>query len=160
MSKILNIILGTLLAVSLIFILFQHLSAPDVTSMPPEIKYDTIVEIKHDTITITKEKIKYVDRKIIDTVFIKDETNLFVEQRHYCDTFSDIFVSGILPKVDSVIYKIPEKTIYVDKVIEVPKKDSFWKNRFVITAGFSTTYGLVHKQLDVGPSLTVGIRLY
>lgn len=160
MSKILNIILGTLLAVSLIFILFQHLSAPDVTRLTPEIKYDTIVEIKHDTITITKEKIKYVDRKIIDTVFIKDETKLFVEQRHYCDTFSDIFVSGILPKVDSVIYKIPEKTIYVDKVIEVPKKDSFWKNRFVITAGFSTTYGLVHGKWDVGPSVTVGIRLY
>ena len=58
MSKILNIILGTLLAVSLIFILFQHLSAPDVTRMPPVIKYDTIIEIKHDTITITKEKIQ------------------------------------------------------------------------------------------------------
>lgn len=53
-----------------------------------------------------------------------------------------------------------DSIVYVDKIVEVPKKDSFWKNRFVITAGFSTTYGLVHGKWDVGPSLTIGIRLY
>lgn len=157
MSKKLNIILGTLLSVCLVFILFQHLSAPDVTRLTPEIKYDTIVEIKYDT--IIKEKIKYVDRIKLDTLHLHD-TIFIKEQINYRDSFVSVWCSGYHPEIDSIHYKIPEKTIYVDKVIEVPNKDSFWKNRFVITAGFSAQYGLVHQQWDVGPSLTVGIRLY
>lgn len=157
MSKKFNIILGTLLSVCLIFILFQHLSAPDVTRLTPEIKYDTIVEIKYDT--ITKEKIKYKERIKLDTLYIHD-TIFIKEQINYRDSIASIWVSGYRPEIDSIHYKIPEKTVFVDKVIEVPKKDSFWKNRFVITAGFSTQYGLVHQQWDVGPSLTFGIRLY
>lgn len=157
MSKKLNIILGTLLAVCLVFILFQHLSAPDVTRLTPEIKYDTIVEIKYDT--IIKEKIKYKERIKLDTLHLHD-TIFIKEQINYRDSFVSVWCSGYKPEIDSIHYKIPEKTVYVDKVIEVPKKDSFWKNRFVITAGFSTTYGLVHQQWDVGPSLTVGVRLF
>ena len=149
MSKKLNIILGTLLSVCLVFILFQHLSAPDVTRLTPEIKYDTIVEIKYDTITITKEKIKYVDRIKLDTLYLHD-TIFIKEQINYRDSFVSVWCSGYHPEIDSIHYK----------VIEVPNKDSFWKNRFVITAGFSVQYGLVHQQWDVGPSLTVGVRLY
>ena len=159
MSKTLNIILGTLLAVSLIFILFQHLIVPDVTRLTPEIKYDTIVEIKYDTITIVKEKIKYKDRIKLDTLYLHD-TIFIKEQIVYMDSFASIWCSGYQPEIDSIHYKIPEKTIYVDKVIEVPKKESFWKNRFVITAGVSVQYGLINKQFDVGPALTFGIRLF
>lgn len=157
MSKKLNIILGTLLSVCLVFILFQHLSAPDITRLTPEIKYDTIVEIKYDT--ITKEKIKYKERIKLDTLYLHD-TIFIKEQINYRDSFVSVWCSGYRPEIDSIHYKIPEKTVFVDKVIEVPKKDSFWKNRFVITAGFSTQYGLVHQQWDVGPSLTVGVRLF
>jgi hypothetical protein len=159
MSKKLNIILGTLLSVCLVFILFQHLSAPDVTRLTPEIKYDTIVEIKYDTITITKEKIKYKERIKLDTLYLHD-TIFIKEQINYRDSFVSVWCSGYRPEIDSIHYTIPEKIVYVDKVIEVPKKDSFWKNRFVITAGFSATYGLVHQRWDVGPSLTVGVRLF
>lgn len=129
----------------------------------PEVKTEMIVKcdtiVKVDTFTVEKEKIKYVDRIKIDTLYLHD-TIFIKEQINYRDSIASIWISGFQPEIDSIHYKIPEKTIYVDKVIEVPKKDSFWKNRFVITAGFSTTYGLVHKQWDVGPSLTVGIRLY
>jgi hypothetical protein len=157
MSKKLNIILGTLLSVCLVFILFQHLSAPDVTRLTPEIKYDTIVEIKYDT--ITKEKIKYKERIKLDTLYLHD-TIFIKEQINYRDSFVSVWCSGYRPEIDSIHYTIPEKTVYVDKVIEVPKKDSFWKNRFVVTAGFSAQYGLVHQRWDVGPSLTVGVRLF
>ena len=133
----------------------------------PEIKTTTIVQrdtiVKIDTFTITKEKIKYKEREVIDTLYIyKDNDTIPLEQEqiHYSDSIADIFVSGYKPEIDSIHYTIPEKTIYVDKIIEVPKKDSFWKNRFVITAGFSTQYGLVHKQWDVGPSLTFGVRIF
>lgn len=161
MSKILNIILGTLLAVCLIFILFQHLSAPDVTRLTPEIKYDTIVEIKYDTITITKEKIKYVDIIKLDTLHLHD-TIFIKEQINYRDSFVSVWCSGYKPEIDSIHYTIPEKTVYVDKIVTetVTQKESFWKNRFVITAGFSAQYGLIHRKFDVGPAVTVGIRLY
>jgi hypothetical protein len=157
MNKILNYILGTLLALSLIFILFQHLNAPDVTRMPPVIKYDTIVEVKYDT--ITKEKIKYKERIKLDTLYLHD-TIFIKEQINYRDSIASIWVSGYHPEIDSIHYTIPEKTIYVDKIVEVQKKESFWKNRFVITAGFSTQYGLVHKQWDVGPYVGIGVRIF
>lgn len=129
----------------------------------PEIKTETIVKtdtvVKVDTFTIEKEKINYVDRIKLDTLYLHD-TIFIKEQINYRDSFASIWISGYRPEIDSIHYTIPEKTIYVDKVIEVPKKESFWKNRFVVTAGFSTQYGLVHQQWDVGPYVGVGIRLY
>lgn len=135
----------------------------------PEIKTTTIVQrdtiVKVDTFTITKEKIKYKERKIIDTLYVYKENDtipLEQEQIHYTDSIADIFVSGYKPEIDSIHYTIPEKTIYVDKIVKetITPKESFWKNRFVITAGFSAQYGLVHQQWDVGPYIGVGIRLY
>jgi hypothetical protein len=135
----------------------------------PEIKTETIVKtdtiVRVDTFTITKEKIKYKERKIIDTLYVYKENDsipLEQEQIHYSDSIADIFVSGYKPEIDSIHYTIPEKTIYVDKIVTetITPKESFWKNRFIISAGFSTTYGLVHKQWDVGPSVTVGIRIF
>lgn len=135
----------------------------------PEIKHETIVKtdtvVKVDTFTITKEKIKYKERKVIDTLYVyKDNDTIPLEQEqiHYHDSISDIFVSGINPEIDSIHYKIPEKTVYVDKIVSetITPKESFWKNRFVITAGFSAQYGLVHQQWDIGPYVGVGIRLF
>ena len=135
----------------------------------PEIKTTTIVQrdtiVKIDTFTITKEKIKYVDRKIIDTLYIyKDNDTIPLEQEqiHYSDSIADIFVSGYKPEIDSIHYTIPEKTIYVDKIVKetITPKESFWKNRFIISAGISAQYGLIHQQFDIGPYIGVGIRLY
>lgn len=135
----------------------------------PEIKHETIVKtdtiVKVDTFTITKEKIKYKEHKVIDTVYVyKDNDTIPLEQEqiHYSDSISNIWVSGINPEIDSIHYTIPEKTIYVDKIVTetITHKESFWKNRFVVTAGFSVQYGLVYKNFDVGPAVTVGIRLY
>jgi hypothetical protein len=121
------------------------------------VKTDTIVRV--DTFTITKEKIKYKERIKLDTLYLHD-TIFIKEQINYRDSIASIWVSGYHPEIDSIHYKIPEKTIYVDKIVEVQKKESFWKNRFVITAGFSTQYGLVHKQWDVGPYVGIGVRIF
>ena len=131
----------------------------------PEIKTETIVKtdtiVKVDTFTIEKEKIKYVDRIKLDTLYLHD-TIFIKEQIHYHDSIADIFVSGYKPEIDSIHYKIPEKTIYVDKIVKetITPKESFWKNRFIISAGISAQYGLIHQQFDVGPYVGVGIRLY
>lgn len=135
----------------------------------PEIKTETIVKtdtiVKIDTFTITKEKIKYKERKVIDTLYIYKENDsipLEQEQIHYTDSISNIWVSGYKPEIDSIHYTIPEKTIYVDKIVKetITPKESFWKNRFIISAGISAQYGLIHQQFDVGPYIGVGIRLY
>lgn len=135
----------------------------------PEIKTETIVQrdtiVKVDTFTITKEKIKYKERKVIDTLYIyKDNDTIPLEQEqiHYTDSISNIWVSGYKPEIDSIHYTIPEKTIYVDKIVKetITPKESFWKNRFIISAGISAQYGLIHQRFDVGPYIGVGIRLY
>lgn len=135
----------------------------------PEIKTETIVKtdtiVKIDTFTITKEKIKYKERKVIDTLYIYKENDsipLEQEQIHYTDSISNIWVSGYKPEIDSIHYTIPEKTIYVDKIVKetITPKESFWKNRFIISAGISAQYGLIHQQFDIGPYIGVGIRLY
>jgi len=135
----------------------------------PEIKTETIVKtdtiVKVDTFTIEKEKIKYKERKVIDTLYVyKDNDTIPLEQEqiHYSDSIANIWVSGYNPEIDSIHYTIPEKTVYVDKIVTetVTPKESFWKNRFVITAGFSAQYGLIHQQFDVGPYVGVGIRLF
>ena len=135
----------------------------------PEIKTETIIKtdtiVRVDTFTIAKEKIKYKERKVIDTLYIyKDNDTIPLEQEqiHYSDSIADIFVSGYKPEIDSIHYTIPEKTIYVDKIVEktITPKESFWKNRFIISAGISAQYGLIHQQFDIGPYIGVGIRLY
>ena len=131
----------------------------------PEIKTETIVKtdtiVKVDTFTITKEKIKYKERIKLDTLYLHD-TIFIKEQIHYSDSIADIFVSGYKPEIDSIHYTIPEKTIYIDKIVKetITPKESFWKNRFIISAGISAQYGLIHQQFDVGPYIGVGIRLY
>lgn len=135
----------------------------------PEIKTATIVQrdtiVKIDTFTITKEKIKYKERKVIDTLYVYKENDtipLEQEQIHYTDSISNIWVSGYKPEIDSIHYTIPEKTIYVDKIVEktVERQKKWYEDRFIISAGFGVNYGLVHQQWDVGPYVGVGIRIF
>lgn len=134
----------------------------------PEIKTTTIVQrdtiVKIDTFTITKEKIKYKERKVIDTLYIyKDNDTIPLEQEqiHYHDSIADIFVSGYQPSIDSIHYTIPEKTIYVDKIVEktVERQKKWYEDRFIINAGIGVHYGIIHQQFDVGPYVGFGIRI-
>ena len=40
------------------------------------------------------------------------------------------------------------------------KKDSWWKNRFVVTVGVGAGYGLINKSFDCYVGVGVGIRLW
>lgn len=125
------------------------------------VKTDTVVKVEYKEIEVPKEKIKYVDIIKLDTLHLHD-TIFIKEQINYRDSFASIWCSGYRPEIDSIHYTIPEKTVYVDKIVTetITPKESFWKNRFVITAGFSAQYGLVHQQWDIGPYVGVGIRIY
>ena len=122
---------------------------------------DTILIKSIDTITIEKTNISYRDVIILDTVFVKD-TSLIVEQKVFSDSISTIYISGVNPELDYIEYRLPKDTvqIFIEKVQTVKEKESFWHNRFVVSAGVFAGYGLVHKQPDIFLGVGCAVRLY
>ena len=122
---------------------------------------DTIVIKSIDTITVTKKDIVYKETLILDTIYLKDTAMLF-EQKVFEDSISTIFISGVNPELDSIKYRLPKDTVIVNSEIvhTVQKQDSFWKNRFTISAGLFGGYGLIHRQPDVFLGVGCAIRLY
>ena len=125
------------------------------------IKRDTIVIKSIDTITIEKTNISYRDVIILDTVFVKD-TALFVEQKVFSDSISTIYISGVNPELDYIEYRLPKDTvqIFIEKTNTIQQKESFWHNRFVVTAGVYAGYGLINRKPDIYVGLGFGVRLY
>lgn len=125
------------------------------------IKSDTIVIKSIDTITIEKTNISYRDIIVLDTIFVKD-TSLLVEQKIYKDTISTIYFQGINAEIDSIKYKLTKDTvqIFTETTNTISQKDSFWKNRFVVSAGVFAGYGLINKQPDVFVGVGCAVRLY
>ena len=122
---------------------------------------DTILIKSIDTITIEKTNISYRDVIILDTVFVKD-TSLIVEQKVFSDSISTIYISGVNPELDYIEYRLPKDTvqIFIEQVQTVKEKESFWHNRFVVSAGVFAGYGLVHKQPDIFLGVGCAVRLY
>ena len=131
----------------------------------PSYQRDTVttVQIIHDTVTrykpqyITKEIIGERLVPVIDTVKIHDTTfvSLPVEQKVYADSNYRAVVSGIRPQLDEISV-FPETRI-VTQTVTVTEKRRPTKFGVGVQVGFGGTYGLVHKQLDAGPYVGVGI---
>ena len=125
------------------------------------VKNDTIIIKRIDTIKIEKNDIIYRDVHILDTIYLRD-TALFVEQKVFEDSISTIYISGVNTNLDSIEYRLPKDTvkIFTEKIQTVKEKESFWHNRFVVTAGVYAGYGLLTKKPDIYVGLGFGIRLY
>lgn len=152
------LILSVLLVVALIFSTCSIKRSQNGGNEPQiEIKRDTVYST--DTITVEKEKIRYVDRIVTDTLRIRD-TVLLVEQKTYKDSIAEIYVSGINPNVDSVHYFIPFKTVYEEKTITVTQ-EVVKKRRvtFGFNAGLGVQYDLIHKTFGVGPQIGAGVQV-
>lgn len=122
--------------------------------------HDTIVI--HDTIEKTVTKIQYKNIKTVDTIYLPTHdniTSLPVEQKHYADSLSDIWVSGYKPEIDSINYHIPQQTIYIDKVVEIEKPKKWYEDRFIITAGVYGGYSPLYNKFDVIVGAGFSIRL-
>lgn len=156
------VVLSLALVIVSCLLVHQSLIKPEViTKTETVVKVDTVETIVYKE--VPKEKIKYVHSHTIDTIYLKESVDqIAIEQKHYSDSLSDIYISGYQPNIDSINYHIPERVVYIDKTVEVEKqqKEPWYKNRFIISAGFSAQYGLVHKQWDVGPYIGLGIRIY
>lgn len=123
--------------------------------------HDTIVI--HDTIEKTVTKIKYKNIKTVDTIYLQTTdtiTALPVQQKHYADSLSDIWVSGYKPQIDSINYHIPTKIEYLTKTIEVEKtKKPTFKDRIGFTFGVYGGYSPLYNNFDVIVGAGFSIRL-
>lgn len=121
-------------------------------------KRDTVV--CRDTFNFIKTEIEFRDRYFYDTVEIERVVYVRDTPQTYTDS-TDKYKLKIncvkLYDYDLSIYTT-DSTFYTETILK--EKESFWKNRFTITAGFGMQYGLINKQVDIGPQLTFGIRLW
>lgn len=166
MKDNITLILGVLILVLMLFIIYSLLTPQNgENEVKTVVSTDTITI--HDTVEIKVpvEKIEYKEKEVIDTLYLptpqdKDTLELPIEQKLYEDSISRIWISGYEPTIDSIIYYLPEKINYIDRVVEVEREKKWYEDRFVIFAGTSAGYGIFSKQLDIYVGVGVGIRLY
>jgi hypothetical protein len=158
---IICVLSGFLLAMVLFFIFTKKTSQNE--DMVANIKsIDTVVVRDTLRIEVPVEKIKYRDRIIVDTLYLQtpqDTTPLPIEEKVYEDSISTIQISGYKPQIDKIEYHIPQKTVYVDKVVEVPQTKKWWEDRFIFSAGVYTGYSPIYNNFDVIVGFGVGVRL-
>lgn len=122
--KVFIYVLSVFFLVMIFFIIFDNKTSQNAKKGANIKSIDTVVVRDTLKIEIPIEKIKYKDRKVIDTLYLptpQDSTLLPIEEKVYQDSISTIQISGYKPKIDKIEYHIPQKTVYVDKVVEVPQ---------------------------------------
>lgn len=155
-------VLSALCCAMVFFIIFDNKTSQNASKVANIKSIDTVVVRDTLRIEVPVEKIKYRDRKVVDTLYLptpQDTTPLPIEQKHYQDSISDIYISGYQPQIDSIQYHIPYKTVYVDKVVEVPQVKKWYEDRFIFSAGVYTGYSPIYNNFDVIVGFGVGVRL-
>ena len=133
----------------------------------PQMEYETVTKCDTtdvntiDTVTVTKSDIVYKNIIVLDTIYIADAA-MRVEQKVFEDSLSTIYISGIEANLDSIEYRIKRDTLKIYKEINntISQKESFWNNRFVVTAGVYAGYGLLTNKPDIYVGVGFGVRLY
>lgn len=154
-----GVIIGILL-VAPIFV-YQHMQLKNQPEPITTIERDTAYVHSVDTVYVPKSVIQYVEVRTIDTLIVEKDSTLEVQQKHYKDTISDIWISGYMPQIDSIQYRIPKDTVLVNTEIEriIPQKKSFWENRFYLGVGVSGGYNIISRQPDIMVGLQAGFRI-
>ena len=155
-------ILSGFLFAMVFFIIFDNKTSQNASKVANIKSIDTVVVRDTLRIEVPVEKIKYRDRKVVDTLYLQtpqDTTPLPIEEKVYEDSISTIQISGYKPQIDKIEYHIPQKTVYVDKVVEVPQVKKWYEDRFVISAGVYTGYSPIYNNFDGIVGFGVGVRL-
>lgn len=160
-KAIIYVLSGFLLAMAF-FIIFDNKTSQNASKAANIKSIDTVVVRDTLRIEVPVEKIKYRDRKVVDTLYLQtpqDTTPLPIEEKVYEDSISTIQISGYKPQIDKIEYHIPQKTVYVDKVVEVPQVKKWYEDRFIFSAGVYTGYSPIYNNFDVIVGFGVGVRL-
>lgn len=96
-------------------------------------KSDTIYVNSVDTIKV--KDIVYLDRIVLDTIHVTD-TILLREQLTYEDSLATIWISGVQPSLDSVEYRIPHDSVFINtEITKTIVERKHWRQ--FIGVGFS-----------------------
>lgn len=148
------------IVMAILIIVLSLLLGRSCTNQPEgtevETKTDTVYSHSTDTLYIPKEKIKYVDKTVLDTIYITD-TVFIREQKVYSDTFSTIWISGIEPELDSVRYYIPRDTIRIENTTTITKTKTKHLGQFV-GIGAGVGYGVnIVPQPTFSPNVSISL---
>ena len=123
------------------------------------VRNDTIVvrdTIKYK-VEVPVEKYKYITKVEKDTVWIVDKPQKY---EYNTDRYKLEINATKLYDYSLDIYNVDTTVVYQERLketITVEKKN--WKDYITFSVGVGVQYGLMHRQLDVGPYVGVGIRL-
>lgn len=160
--KAFTCVLSVLCCAMVFFIIFDNKTSQNERKVANIKSIDTVVVRDTLRIEIPFEKIKYKDRKVVDTLYLptpQDTTPLPIEEKVYEDSISTIQISGYKPQIDKIEYHIPQKIVYVDKVVEVSQTKKWYEDRFIFSAGVYTGYSPIYNNFDVIVGFGVGVRL-
>lgn len=125
-----------------------------------------VTRFQTDTVVRYCESVRYVPREVTrrivekvpiyvrDTVSIQDTVYVELESAMYEDTLYTAWVSGYMPRLDSIEIRSKIITVTESIPVEVTRKP---KLSVGLCTGIGVTYGLIGKQLDAGPFCGVGI---
>ena len=92
--------------------------------------------------------------RLVTTQHDTVEVMVPMEQKHYSDSLYDAYVSGFKPSLDSLRIYQTTKVVTITEIVKVPEKKRWGIG---VQAGMGVQYGTIHKQMDVGPYIGVGI---
>ena len=126
----------------------------------PIVQIDTLIQ--HDTLTVEKPVpriVRVIDTMlvpVVDTVHTRDSVfiSLPKEKKVYEDSTYRAVVSGYKPSLDSISVYQTTKVVTITEIVKVPEKKRWGIG---VQAGMGVQYGTIHKQVDVGPYIGVGI---
>ena len=155
MKKVLTFI-GIVSVLIIVFFLGRCSTKPNIVET---VNTDTLTITHIDTVYKDSIQIKETLKTVIvlDTLYIHD-TILMYEQKHYQDSLSDIWISGISPKLDSVRYFIPykETIIEIEKTSQIERK---WGCSLIVGPYIGYGIGVHNNQLIMSPEIGIGITI-
>lgn len=125
MRKVLDTV-TLVLAVAAVFVMTRRCGRGEGTSQGDvTVRTDTVFVTERDTLKVRDTV--YVDRHIVDTIYMMTVDSIIVgvpsEQRHYGgDGRYDLWISGIMPRMDSLNIYMDAKTVYIERERTVEKE--------------------------------------
>lgn len=127
MRKVLDTVVPVLAVVVAVVMTTRQCGRGEGTSQGEvTVKTDTVYVTLRDTVKVRDTV--YVDRHIVDTIYMMTVDSIIVgvpsEQRHYGgDGRYDLWISGIMPSMDSLNIYMDSKTVYIERDRMVKKKE-------------------------------------
>lgn len=148
-----------ILLCALMFVLGKCSSKKQDVSQDIVVQKDTIVKV--DTVEYYRTEFK--DRYIYDTIEIESEKEKIVyikdTPHNYIDSTEKYRIEINATKLYDYNLTLfnNDSCFYTKEVAEIPKK-KWYEDRFYWTFGFGVHYGLVYRNVDVGPYVGFGIK--